>query len=170
VKGAGAFAPGQVLGPLAISAVAALAFGIALSILRTPTDLDARLAAVQAETQRTEALLQPTRAPLVPPGSICRQDAETQAAAFQSSVPQLLGAHGLVMISLDARPEPAPELSERLVPVRLRFMATGSYEGALAVLSNLRGEGPRVWVDRLSLTPTPANVTIGFSGRVFCPA
>jgi hypothetical protein len=74
------------------------------------------------------------------------------------------------MVSLDVRPEPAPDLSERLVPVRIRFAAVGTYENTVALMAVLARERPEVFVDSLDLTPRVSNVTLAFSGRVFCAA
>lgn len=152
-----------------VAAACALGFGVALAAWSAPADFDSRLADVTAKTDRTEALLKPPRTPpRFGADAVCTQSAEQQAVALRQTLEAEAGRNSLVVVSADARPEPAADLEARLAPVRLRFTATGSYEGAVALLALMARERPQLFVDSLDLTPKTANVTLSFSGRVFC--
>lgn len=152
-----------------VAAACALGFGVALAAWSAPADFDARLAAATAKADRAEALLKPPRTSArFAPDAVCTQDPEQQSAALRRTLEVEAGRNSLVVVSADARPEPAGDLEVRLTPVRLRFTATGSYEGSVALLALLARERPQLFVDSLDLTPKTANVTLSFSGRVFC--
>lgn len=153
------------------AAGAALLFGVVLAGLSTPDDFQARVAALEAQAARTEGLLRPVR-DRGPFGAeaLCTRDAGAQAQQLRALVSGQATQAGLVVDSLDARPEPAAQSGVRVVPVRLRLSVTGSYEGAVGLLARLSRERPQLFVDSLDLIPKVSNVTLSMSGRVFCGA
>lgn len=153
------------------AAAGAMVLGVALASLSTPKDFQNRVAGLQAQAERAEALLKPVRE-RGPFGveALCTRDALEEAQLLHERISQQAQQASLTLDSLDARTEPAPDVSERVVPVRLRFSVTGSYEGAVGLLSLLGRERPQVFVDSLDLMPKVSNVTLSLSGRVFCGA
>jgi Type II secretion system (T2SS), protein M subtype b len=156
---------------LGVGATAALVVGLLLASLSAPKDFDARTAALQQQADRAQALLKPVRdkGPFGPE-ALCTAEPGRQAQTLSDRLSAEAAQAQLVVDSLDARPEPAPDFSARVTPVRLRFSVTGSYEGAVGLLALLARERPQLFVDSLDLTPKVSNVTLSFSGRVFCGA
>jgi hypothetical protein len=154
-----------------VVAGAALVLGVVLSALSSPARFDERVAAIDVKVERSKALLRPPRdrGPYGPE-ALCVRQAGEQAQTLRELVSTQAARNSLEMVSLDVRPEPAPDLSERLVPVRIRFAAVGTYENTVALMAVLARERPEVFVDSLDLTPRVSNVTLAFSGRVFCAA
>lgn len=151
------------------AAAAALVFGVVLASLAAPRDFDARVAAIQTKTQETEGLLKPLRdrGPYGPE-ALCAHEPSEQARRLRELLEAESARGGLAVDSLDVRPEPAAEISERVTPVRLRVSVTGGYESAVALAARLARERPTLFVDSLDLTPKVSNVTLSLSGRVFC--
>ena len=154
-----------------VAAGGALVLGVLLSALSSPARFDERVAAIDVKVERSKALLRPPRdrGPYGPE-ALCVRQAGEQAQTLRELVSTQAARNSLEMVSLDVRPEPAPDLSERLVPVRIRFSAVGTYENTVALMAMLARERPQVFVDSLDLTPRVSNVTLAFSGRVFCAA
>jgi len=149
----------------------ALGFGVLLTALAKPADFDARTAALSDRAARAEALLKPLRdrGPYAA-NVLCTSDPAAEAEALRDRVSEQAIQAGLAVDSLETRVEPAPDLSERVTPVRVRLSATGSYEAAVGLLALLGRERAQVFVDSLDLTPKVSNVTLSISGRVFCGA
>jgi len=156
---------------LAAGAAGALVLGVALSALATPHDFEARTAALGEKASRAETLLRPVR----DRGSfgveaLCTRDPMEQAKLLHETVTAEATSAGLALDSLETRLEPAPEISERVTPVRLRFSVTGSYEATVGLAALLSRARPQVFVDSLDLVPKVSNVTLSISGRVYCGA
>lgn len=149
----------------------ALVLGVLLGSLSSPAKFDDRVAAVNASMERSKALLRPPRerGPYGPE-ALCVNEAGQQAQVLRDLVSTKATQNSLEVLALEVRPELGAELGERLVPVRLRFSAVGSYENVVALMAVLARERPQVFVDSLDLTPKVSNVTLVFSGRVFCAA
>lgn len=154
-----------------IAAGGALILGVLLGAISSPANFDARVTAINASMERSKALLRPPRerGPYGPE-ALCVRDAGQQAQTLRDLVSAQAAQNSLELLALEVRPEPASDLSERLVPVRVRFSAVGSYENTVALMAVLARERPQVFVDSLDLTPRVSNVTLAFSGRVFCAA
>ena len=154
-----------------VLAASALLFGVVLAAWSSPTNFADRLAAVEGKAERAQSLMRPPRIPSrFGADAVCTQDPEAQAQALRDGLNARTTENSLVLVSADVRPEPAADLAARLVPVRVRFTATGSYEGAVALLAVLARETPQIFVDSLDLVPRTANVSLTVSGRVFCAA
>jgi hypothetical protein len=153
------------------AAAAALLFSVTLATIGAPGDFKTRLATLEQQADRAESLLRPSRMrDGYDAGALCTRDPAAQAQAFRDLVSAQATQTGLNLDSLDARVEPAPEVSARLTPVRLRFSVTGPYDGAVGLLALLSRGRPELFVDSLDLTPKVSNVTLSLSGRVFCGA
>jgi hypothetical protein len=163
--------PSAFILPAGVAAACALGLGLLLASLSAPPDFKERLAVVQQRAERAQRLLRPPRNSTVgSPDALCFGDAAKQSQALRDAVSAQAAQANLTLESLDARIEMGDQLGERLTPVRLRFSATGSYEGAIALLAELGRYRPQLFVDTLDLTPKTANVTLAISGRVFCSA
>lgn len=149
-------------------AACALVFGVVLASLSTPKDFEARVAALQGQADRGASLLKPPRErSSYGVDALCTRDPNQQAQMLHELVTAQATQASLVLDALETRMEPA-DASERLIPVRLRFSVTGSYDGAVGLLALLSRERPQLFVDSLDLTPKVSNVTLSVSGRVFC--
>jgi len=156
---------------LGAGAAAAVVFAVLLTSLSAPKDFDDRIATLTDQTTRAEAMLRPVRdRGRYGPEALCTRDATEQARILRDLVSAQTTQGALVLDSLETRIEPAPDLSTRVTPVRLRLSVTGSYEGAVGLLALLARERPQLFVDSLDLTPKVSNVTLSLSGRVFCGA
>lgn len=153
-----------------MAAAGAILMAVAMASLATPPDFDARLLSAQAKAVRAKALMRSASVGAYGPDAVCVRDPDDQATRLREAVTQAASGGGVTLESLDSRPEPAPQASARLTPVRVRFQATGPYEGVIGVLAVLSRDRPQIFVDSLDLTPKTANVTLGFSGRAFCSA
>lgn len=133
-------------------------------------DAKARFAAVEAKASEAERLFRPGRAE-VRRGldAVCTRAPQDEAADLRASLASSAAQGQMEMGVIDARPEAAEE-GARLTPVRLRFEATGSYEAAVLLLDMLGRRRPEIFVDAVDLTAKTSNVTLTFSGRVFCSA
>lgn len=150
-------------------AAAALIFALVLASLSTPKDFDSRLAALDDQASRAEALLRPVRdRGRFSIAALCTRAANDEARALGELVTAEATRAALVLDSLETRLEVAPDPDGRVTPVRLRFAVTGSYEGAVGLLALVARERPQLFVDSLDLTPKVSNVTLSVSGRVFC--
>jgi hypothetical protein len=152
-------------------AAAAVVLGVLLATLSTPKDFKERVAALHQKAERAETLLKPVRdrGPF-DVSALCNRAPDEQARLLRDLISARATTAGLSLDSLETRTEPAPDLSERVTPVRLRFTVTGSYEGAVGLVALLSHERPQVFVDSLDLTPKVSNVSLSMSGRVFCGA
>jgi hypothetical protein len=163
--------PVDVAVALAAGGGAALVLGVALSAIATPHDFQSRTAALGERATRAESLLRPVRdRGAFGVEALCTRDAIEQAKQLHEVVTSEATNAGLVIDSLETRLEPAPEISERVMPVRLRVSVTGSYEAAVGLAALLSRERPQVFVDSLDLVPKVSNVTLSLSGRVYCGA
>jgi len=154
---------------LGAGAAAALIFAVVLSGLSTPKDFDARLAALDAQTTRAEGMLRPVRdRGRFSIDALCARAPAEEATLLRDLVSAHATQAALSLDSLESRLETLPDADARLAPVRLRFSVTGSYEGAVGLLALVARERPQLFVDSLDLTPKVSNVTLSFSGRVFC--
>lgn len=163
--------PSDIAVAAGVGAVAALGLGALLASLSTPRDFQSRIGALQQTAERAEALLRPVR-DRGPFGveALCTRDPGQQADRLRELVSARAAAAGLSVDSLEARAEPAPEVSEQVTPVRLRFTVTGSYDGVVGLAALLSRERPQVFVESLDLVPKVSNATLSLSGRAFCGA
>ena len=163
--------PVDIVAAVLIAAAGALIFGVVLASMSAPGDFKDRLAVVDQRIERAKTLLQPARdRGAYGADALCAGDPAQQAKRLQDEVSTQAAQNNLSLDSLETRVEIGDALAERLTPVRVRFSATGSYEGAVALLALLARERPQVFVDSLDMTPKTANVTLALSGRVFCAA
>lgn len=152
-------------------AAAAVLMGTVLAILSTPKDYAPRIAALEQTVTRGATLVRPVRDRGPFDASVlCTRAAAEQAQVLRDLVMSTTTTAGLSLESLETRLEPALDLSERVMPVRLRLVLTGPYEGAVGFLALLSREQPQLFVDSLDLTPKVSNVSLSLSGRVFCAA
>src|SRR5206468_3913459 len=95
-----------------VGAVAAILFGVVLAGLSAPKDFESRVGALQQTASRAQALLKtPRDAGPFGPDALCLGDAAAQARTLHDLVTARAGEASLTLDSLDARVEPAPEVS-----------------------------------------------------------
>jgi hypothetical protein len=139
---------------------------LVLSGLGKAPDLNARVAAVEAEAARAKALLASAgRETPAPPGALCRGAPSDAARRLHDALATQSAQAGLAPESLDVSPEDG---GAGPTPLRVRLTATGSYEAALGLLTLLAKTKPLVFADSVDLTPKISNVTLAFTGRAFC--
>jgi hypothetical protein len=150
---------------------AALLLGLGLASLATPPDFEARTTRIAEQAEQAEALLRPVR-DRGPFGgeSLCVGAADGEAGRLDAQLRGYAGRLGLSLEAMEIRPEPVGDLESRVTPVRLRFTASGPYEGVVGLLALLGNQRPQVFVDSLDLTPKVSVVSLSMSGRVFCGA
>lgn len=152
-----------------LGAASALAFAVCLSAISTPPKFEERVEAVAATADRAEKLLKPVRdGGAFSADAICNRGAVDQGKLIMALVEAEAGQARMVVDSLETRLEPTPDDTSRLMPIRVRFTVTGSYDSAIALLAVLSRHRPQVFADSLNLTPKVSTVTLSFSGRVFC--
>lgn len=167
----GRLQPPDVAAIVGIGAACAVVFGVMLAGLSAPKGFDERVTQLQQQATRAQGLLRaPRDAGPFGADALCLRDPSQQAQTLHDLVSGQASGSGLVLDSLDARVEPAPEVSTRVTPVRVSFSVTGSYESAVGLLALLARERPKLFLDSLDLTPKVSNVTLSVSGRVFCGA
>lgn len=154
-----------------VGAAVALLFAVILNAISTPSEFAPRLAAVDAQADRAAAALRPMRErSAYGAQALCTRPAADQMRILGEAVNGEATRAALSVDSLETRVEITPAAGARVTPVRLRFAVTGSYEGAVGLLARLSREQPGLFVDSLSLTPKVSNVSLSFSGRMFCAA
>lgn len=161
----------DILTALAIGAACAVTVAVLLASVARPSDVKEHTAAIEARVDRASGLFRPARNPdAFGPDAICAQAPEIQAQALRETLNGFASQGGLEVRAIDARPLDGAAPNAKLIPVRLKFEATGSYESIVLLLDSLGRQRPEVFVDALDLTAKTSNVTLAFSGRVFCSA
>ncbi|MDZ4370978.1 MAG: GspMb/PilO family protein [Phenylobacterium sp.] len=169
--GKGQWEPIDAAYAVAAGAAAALLLGLGLASVATPADFDERTARIAEQVEQAEALLRPVR-DRGPFGaeSLCVGAADGEAGRLDEQMRGYAGRLGLAVDAMEIRPEPVGDLESRVTPVRLRFTASGPYEGFVGLLALLGNQRPQLFVDSLDLTPKVSVVSLSMSGRVFCGA
>lgn len=153
-----------------IAAACALTMAVLLASVATPASKE-RIAAVETRADRAARMFRPARnVNAFGPDAVCARSPEAQAQVLRESLAGLAGESGVEVRGVDARPMTDGPAGGKLVPVRLKFEAVGSYESIVLLLDTLGRQRPEVFVDALDLTAKTSNVTLAFSGRVFCSA
>lgn len=154
-----------------VGGACALLLAVVLASIARPSDLQARTATISDRIETASGLFRPARnSSTFGPDAVCAQAPEAQAEALRTSLTNYAGQGGIEVRGIDARPMDAGAGGAKLVPVRLKFEAIGSYEAIVLLLENLGRQRPEVFVDALDLTAKTSNVTLAFTGRVFCSA
>jgi len=155
----------------AVGVVCALTMGLGLASLSSPSDFVDRVDALETRTQASQDLIRKSRAaPVFAADALCHRDADRQAQGLRAELAALATQTNLTLDGLDTHLESPSETASALAPVRLRFTTTGSYENVVLLLQNLSRHRPELFADTVDLTAKTANVTLTFSGRVFCAA
>jgi hypothetical protein len=155
-----------VAGGLAAVAAAAAVFGM-LSITK-PGHFDARVADLQGKVDSARRMMPAVATRAFAPTALC--SAAPQAAADKLSADLKTAAHSLQLNNVDVQVSPQREVDGGLVPLTVRFNASGQYTAMLAVLQKLSGLRPVLFVDTVDLTSKTSFVTFSLSGRVLCSA
>jgi len=145
----------------------ALTSALLFSALARPQDGDARVAVVTQRIDQAERLFRQARnGPSFAPDAVC-DSAEDQTLALKEAISSLALQGNVEVHSLDVTPA-AAESEAGLPPLRFRFEVTGAYVAVISVLGALDRQGPQVFVDAVDMTSKSSNVSLAFSGRVFC--
>jgi hypothetical protein len=153
----------------AVAAGSALLMAFILASAGSPSGFRGRLQQLETQARQTQDLLRPKPSDdLYPADAICQGDPTMIGKAFRNSLTTFAAQASLNLETLDVGVEPPTSDPSALTPVRLRFTATGPYEGAIMFLQSLSRQRPEIFADAVDLTSKTSNVTISFSGRVFC--
>ncbi|WP_310540384.1 hypothetical protein [Phenylobacterium sp.] len=146
----------------------ALVMALVLTSISTPAGFKSRLAAVSDQVADADRRSRSSSAPGVfPVDAVCTRTAERQAEFLGDSLqgyaaPLQLDLRGLEIVA------GVPSGRGKLVPVRFRFQASGSYEAAIGLLDALSRQRPQIFADTVDLTSKTSSVTLVFSGRLYC--
>jgi hypothetical protein len=154
-----------------VAAASALAMSLILAGASSPPDFRARLAALETQAQQTSELMRPLPAgSLYPADALCGRDTAAAARKLHDGLSAAVAQASLTLDSLEVRPDLDTSEPATLKPLRVRLSATGPYEGVVMLLATLSRQRPDVFADGVDLTGKTSNVTMSFSGRVFCSA
>lgn len=149
----------------------ALGLGLLLAAIASPKPVETRAKALEAEAVTIARLMQPGRGDTtLPPGTICATAPEQQAQDLRAQLTAFATARQLGLTAIDVRVEPAADPRAKVTPIRLRFEASGPYDGAIEMLRLLAANRPSVFADTVDLSSQTSSVTLSFSGRLFCGA
>lgn len=151
-----------------VAGCCAVLFACGLAALAKPRDFDTRVAALQAQADRTELFLRRRGGQRVyPDGAICPALNGAQAVLAAERLRQAAAAAGLADVVVSAEPD-TDRAPESIGPMRVRLTASGSYEGALQALDRLARQTPLIYADAIDLRSKTDAVDLQFSGRFYC--
>lgn len=150
-----------------VMASAALAFGVLLATLASPSNFNARLEALYRGVGDAQRLARPVRgATILPAGAVCASAADA-TTSLSTALREAAGQAQLQAIRVQVATEPRRGRTG-LVPLRIRFEAEGGYDAALQMLDLIGRQQPQVFADTTDLVSKGATVSLAFSGRAFC--
>jgi len=150
-----------------VAAVCAVVAGVSMATISRPQNFAARLQALDARLDLIQRMGR--RAAAGAPSEVqgrCANGAAGQVQTLKDEIAASEARLDLQPATLDVRPAQTDEGG--VTPVTLHIEVTGSYQGALTLLDELSKRQPTVFVDKTDLTSRTSNVTLSFSGRVFC--
>lgn len=151
-------------------ALTGLVAAVGLAALATPSDFDARLAAVERDTEvARRQLRQRAPADALPIDGACRAASAREIAALRTALGRTAETFRLQSVTVEVEPDPAAD-SARLTALRIRMDASGPYDAALGALQHLSTVRPMVFVDQVDLASKTSFVTLSVRGHAFCSA
>ncbi|SFJ79879.1 hypothetical protein [Caulobacter sp. UNC279MFTsu5.1] len=157
--------PGLAVAAAMIGGAAAIVTATGLSALARPDDRAVRLAQVERKLDRIETLQRGgDGGPAYPRGAICREGVGPGAGAVERKLRAGLGQAKLAAITF----EPSTPVGDSLLAVNFRFETIGSYEDAMALLSDLDAVRPTLFADTVDLVSKTSAVSLQFSGHFYC--
>lgn len=154
--------------PGAIAAGAATGFAVVLSMIATPGDLSERASNVSTRADALQHDFGSARSPQ--PADlrrVCFTPVERAKYDLQSAIANAAGPQGVTISDFRASADPTI-VSGAIQPVVFHFAATGPYDGVVGILRRLAANKSEVFVDSADLVSNTTNVTLSFTGRLFC--
>lgn len=162
--------PGPALALVAtlIAAISALVFCWSLAAIARPTDLKARVAALEVQAERTQTLLRRRGGNAdYPAGSVCPGLTETQLEPIRKQLGMAITGSNLSLGKISVARSSTPSL-EAITPIDVSFETNGAYEATLLMLDNLSRQTPLLYVDTVDLRSRTGSVNLQLSGRIYC--
>jgi hypothetical protein len=162
-------APRQIALAGGITAALALATGLVLAQLSTPTDFKSRLAALSARADQAGAISHRAHdAPAVAANDICNQSTAVEAGLLAGQLRDQAAQLKLAVTSAELTPLGQADPASHLTALRVRMETSGAYDATLGLLDLMAKSRPQILADSVDLTPKGSTVSLAFSGRVFC--
>ncbi len=140
-----------------------------LSLLATPANLKARLAAIEATAGRIDAAPRQIGDPSAyAPHALCHASPRQAADALKTALAGSAATAGIAAPRIAVTPPDAAEAGGRLTPVLFQIDAAGRYDSVLALLRLLDQAEPEVFADTLDLKSQTSTVSLKLTGRVLC--
>lgn len=162
--------PGPALALVAtlVGASSALIFCWGLAAVARPANLNERVQALQAQSERVQTLLRRRGGTTdYPPGAICPGLSEVQLEPIRQQLRAAVAGAGLDPQKVSVARSAAPSL-EAIAPVDVRLETNGAYGPTLLMLDALSRQTPLLYVDTVDLRSRTDTVNLQLSGRLYC--
>jgi hypothetical protein len=161
------------IGPVWIGGCIVLALVVAtgaaelLKVVATPSDYDARLAAVEQQVSRAERLAStPGDGAAYPKGAVCEGLSGPGFGKARGSLEDAATAEGLQGLQV-AWGQPV-DGGARIGSLPFTLRIEGPYEKVVTFMDRVSRGAPAVFVDSADLTGSGLGAQLSLSGRVFC--
>ena len=154
---------------VAVVVVGALLYAIALSGLSHPSHAKQRLAKLDDDLARAEALRSgPGAAEAYPAHALCKGGAELAQAVLKEKLASMAAAANVNLTLGDLTPAGEPQRGQKLMPMTVGFDADGPYEHLLSFTRSLAVLRPVLFIDTAGLEQDAGTVKLKFAGRIYC--
>lgn len=154
-------------GCIVVALIVATASTAALKLLATPSDYEARLAAVEQKVTRAERLANaPGDSAAYPKGAVCEGLSGAGFEKVRQGFDQAAADQGLQALQV-AWGTPT-DAGTRIAPLPFSLRVEGPYEKVVTFMDRLSRGAPSVFVDTADITASGLGAQLTLSGKVFC--
>lgn len=150
-----------------VALIVATASTMALKLVATPSDYEARLAAVEQKVTRAERLAAaPGDSAAYPKGAVCEGLSGSGFEKVRQGFDQAAAEQGLQSLQL-AWGTPI-DAGTRIAPLPFSLRVEGPYEKVVTFMDRLSRGAPTIFVDTADVTASGLGAQLTLSGKVFC--
>lgn len=170
MKAFGQFRPPEIVVAMAVAISCTIGVVMGLHGMAKPIGFDQRMAGVEQDLDQVSQILGRRGATTAfPADAICvATTSSSEAEKLRLRIMQAATLSGLDQTTVTVSPQDAG--SARLIPLRVRIDASGSYPAAINTINRLSLVRPTLFLDTVDLNSKTSIVNLTISGRVFCSA